>query len=194
MPSPLMPADSDKELHLKLLDLLDDATTQYKSMLELSIPTKIKVEAQNEYNLCIKNFIGLASRSYLSSLSKDGPGMTPQRYVTVCKHEYFKFWDFYNALETLLVLHYMPVQNQKGNDYLKTALLKIPEENKVKIKSSTEKAPPQSPRSPRAEVVTYEEEVQSPRKRGFSFSMFIHPEKKQDQGSSDKSAPESPRL
>lgn len=60
MPSSLMPLDSNKKLHLKLLDLLIDATDQYNAMNQLIIPEKIKKKLRQIIIFACKN-----SLSYL---------------------------------------------------------------------------------------------------------------------------------
>lgn len=169
----------NKELHQMLLDLMDDAATQFELMNQLTIPEKIRIEAQTDFNFCLQTFLKLPSQERLLELIKNITPGTPG-YKHVCTQQYFKYLDFYNALERLIVLHFVTSQHLEGNDYLKEALGKISEDTKTQIKSAAVKISTQN--SPRNEGTIIKNEVikspraneevkKSPRKRGNTHAI-----------------------
>lgn len=176
MTSSLMPPDSDKALHLKLLELLDDAMSQYRDVNQLILPEKIKVKARAALNHCMEKYIALPNREMLSAL-KDAPA-SGLVYIAECKKHFLMFSDFYVALETLIVTHFLGYEHHDGNAYLKAALDKIPDTKRYQLpvkkialppRSGSESVSPCSPRSPRSPRSENQDKMPvSPRKRGLS--------------------------
>ena len=147
MLSSLKPTDCDKELHLKLLDLLCDAVAQFEAMNQLKIPDKIKKASVNDHRVCSEKFVALPSRELIIELKEKS--VSTQSYINACTQQFFAFLEFYRALELLLVRHYMRYKDLEGNEYLKTAIDKIPDKEIKAIHAIPQTMPQAMPLSPR---------------------------------------------
>lgn len=174
MPSSLMPADSNKALHLKLLDLLEDAEKQYHAVNHLELPEKIKKQAHVAYNNLLQHYLLIPDKKQITSVEKM-PDSNNQ-YIEACKNYFFKFVHFYDALEALIVSHFIGYENHENNEYLKNSLNKIPDKHKYQLpimpkplsprpgsEPISPRSTPSSPRKDQQEAVPV-----SPRKRGIS--------------------------
>lgn len=172
MLSSLRPVDSGKELYVKLLDLLHDTAAQFEAMNQLKIPDKVKKAAVNDYKVCTEKFLKLPTIALILALQDKAVGTSS--YISACMQQFNVFLEFYNALELLLVRHYMRYKNREGNEYLKTAIDKISDKDIKAIDDILPAMPQVMPQSPRQDGSSGNKEQHTIHHRARSNSTPIY--------------------